>query len=66
MSYEGIIEIETTDSVAYANHKLASGEGWELLAITPSKEGPVYTLGRREGKKPMQIKQEVLDKAAMK
>jgi hypothetical protein len=40
------LEIETSDRDEKVNKRLASNEGWQLLGITPSKEGPVYTLGR--------------------
>lgn len=50
MSYAGIVEIDTSDSDIYVNQQLATNQGWELLAITAGKEGPVYTLGRRGAK----------------
>jgi hypothetical protein len=51
MSFTGIVQIETADSDAYVNQKLDLKQGWELLAITAGKEGPIYTVGRREVKK---------------
>lgn len=66
MSYAGIVEIDTADSDTYVNKKLASNEGWELLAVTAGKEGPVYTLGRRESKKPLRIKKDVMEKTVKK
>lgn len=50
MNYAGVVQIETLDNDTHVNQKLGAGQGWELLAVTPSKEGPVYTIGRREEK----------------
>ncbi|KPX54437.1 hypothetical protein ALP66_03598 [Pseudomonas amygdali pv. photiniae] len=50
MSYAGIVQIDTLDSEAKVNQRLGARQGWELLAVTPGKEGPLYTIGRREEK----------------
>ncbi|KAB0517572.1 hypothetical protein [Pseudomonas extremorientalis] len=49
MSFEGIVQIENKDTTAEVNQQLT--QGWELLAITPSNDGLVYTIGRRATKK---------------
>lgn len=49
MSFEGIVQIQNEDSPTSVNQMLE--KGWELLAITPSDIGPMYTVGRREVKK---------------
>ena len=49
MSFEGIVQIQNEDSPVAVNQMLEIR--WELLAITPSEQGPMYTIGRREAKK---------------
>jgi len=64
MSFEGIVEILTTDLDEVVNEHLT--EGWELLAVTPGKEIPMYTIGRRAKKKAPKISPDALKKAAKK
>ncbi|WP_039011062.1 hypothetical protein [Pseudomonas brassicacearum] len=45
MSFEGIVQIQNEDSPVDVNKKLT--EGWELLAVNPSNDGLIYTIGRR-------------------
>lgn len=52
MSFEGIVQIENKDTTAEVNQQFT--QGWELLAITPSNDGLVYTIGRRATKKQAQ------------
>ncbi|MGE8349002.1 MAG: hypothetical protein ACN6P5_00460 [Pseudomonas protegens] len=49
MSFEGIVQIQNEESPADVNKKLS--QGWELLAVNPSNDGLIYTLGRRAEKK---------------
>ncbi|KPW32138.1 hypothetical protein ALP45_02194 [Pseudomonas coronafaciens pv. atropurpurea] len=49
MSFEGIVQIQNEESPTAVNQMLE--KGWELLAITASDIGPMYTVGRREVKK---------------
>ncbi|MCQ3018590.1 hypothetical protein NLO83_23730 [Pseudomonas tremae] len=49
MSFEGIVQIQNEDNPTSVNQMLE--KGWELLAITPSDLGPMYTVGRRGAKK---------------
>lgn len=49
MSFEGIVQIQNENNPTDVNKKLT--QGWELLAITPGTEGPMYTLGWRAEKK---------------
>lgn len=46
MSYYGIMEIATSNRDDEVNKLLGGNEGWHVVAITPSKDGPVYSLGR--------------------
>ncbi|TSD75666.1 hypothetical protein FFI16_004280 [Pseudomonas sp. KBS0710] len=65
MSFEGIVEIFTTDLDEAVNAYLK--DGWELLAINPGKEYPMYSVGRRGTKKgKLKISSEALKKASRK
>ena len=46
MSYYGIVEIATSNRDDEVNKLLGGDKGWHVVAITPSKDGLVYSLGR--------------------